>query len=148
MPHHTVDRALEVALTLSNEANVFSRGKWGLLGIWGDLIERWLEEMLPEEAAARCAGRVVLAAGAVPRVDRPWFEAELLTRFDSRRDLIEANLASIHVPLFLDYKLTARFRGAHYVDGSLVGGEWLLAPTGAPECIHLSHSADPRMRAK
>ena len=38
--------------------------------------------------------------------------------FKSRQDLIDANMASIHIPLFLDKQFSRPFRGARYVDGS------------------------------
>ena len=35
----------------------------GLAGIWGSLVREWLDELLPEDAAERCNGRV---SGAGP----------------------------------------------------------------------------------
>ena len=46
-----------------------------------------------------------------------------------REALIDANLASVHVPFFLDGRGTARFRGDACVDGSLGA---LLQPNPCP----------------
>lgn len=149
------ERTLDLAIELAARARVWERGKWGLYGIWGSLIHEWLEGLLPPDAAARCGGRLAVAVKAVPRLRRPWFETELVDEFEGRRDLIEACMASVHVPLFLNRRWTARFRGARYVDGSLSlrgdGEQRLYLPlacTHASRCIRLCHRDDPRVRAR
>lgn len=147
-----MEHALDVAFRLCQEAGVWERGKWGLFGIWGQLVDDWLEELLPADADARCGGRVRVAINAAPELSRPYLEPRLVERYSSRRDLIEANLASVHVPLFLDKSLTAGFRGGRYVDGSIRWGDrlgWrrMLPPDDAP-FLRLSSASDKRMRAK
>ena len=44
--------------------------------------------------------------------------------FQTRGELIDACLASAHVPFFLDGRGAARFRGQAYVDGSLYDFLW------------------------
>ena len=41
-----------------------------------------------------------------------------MTEFASRRDLIEALMASCHLPLLANGKLTTKFRGKVVIDGS------------------------------
>ena len=55
-----MDLALERALALCEETGALQRGAWGLYGIWGGVIRQWLDELLPEDAAQRCDGRVEL----------------------------------------------------------------------------------------
>jgi hypothetical protein len=50
-------RATELALDLSKEAGVWDRSG-GLQGVWGAMIETWLEELLPEDALQRVENRV------------------------------------------------------------------------------------------
>jgi hypothetical protein len=64
---------------------VFSRPT-GLAGVWGTLIRRWLDELLPGDAAELCAGRVRLVATEFPSMQLRYLE-----EFDSRGDLIDAN---------------------------------------------------------
>ena len=52
-------RAIESAHQLSDEARIWDR-TLGVLGIWGGLVQTWLDRLLPEDAAQRCSGRVAL----------------------------------------------------------------------------------------
>ena len=45
-------QATELALSLSEEANVWER-PLGLQGVWGNLIYKWLDQLLPEDAEDR-----------------------------------------------------------------------------------------------
>lgn len=71
--------------------------------MWGPLIKRWLHELLPDDAATVCSGRVGFFSLAVwPPLPRRVFVSE----FDSKEDLIEAAMASVHIPYFLDGRMT------------------------------------------
>jgi hypothetical protein len=76
---------VRVANRLAQEYGVFERPA-GLAGIWGELIRAWLDALLPEDAAARCAGRVRLVVTEVPSLRLRYVED-----FESREDLINAN---------------------------------------------------------
>ena len=72
-------------------------------GVWGPLIRRWLDELLPADAARVCSGRVGLFTLALwPPLPRHVFVDD----FASKEDLIDAAMASVHIPWFLD----GRFR--------------------------------------
>ena len=60
-----MDLALERALALCEETGALECGAWGLYGIWGGVIRQWLDELLPEDAAQRCDGRVELLVTAL-----------------------------------------------------------------------------------
>lgn len=47
------DIVLERAYAMSVEDGVWDR-PFGLLGVWGSLIERWLDDLLPDNAADLC----------------------------------------------------------------------------------------------
>ena len=112
--HVDMERALSRAIALTDECGCFNRGVWGLYGVWGGMIDTWLDDLLPNDAADACCGRVAVAVTAVPRLQRL-----LVDEFRDRRDLIDTLKASIHVPLFLDRQWTAELRGDQYVDGQL-----------------------------
>jgi hypothetical protein len=127
-------RATRLAFDLSIEADVLNR-PGGLAGIWGALIRRWLDELLPEDAAERCrGGRVRIVATEVPAL-----RVVYLDDFASRQELIDALMASVHIPLFLDGAPSARFRGAAFVDGSLwdfvTGANSDLITLGGAACV-------------
>jgi hypothetical protein len=73
--------------------------------------------MLPADAAELCTGRVslfTLATWPLPPLRR--------IRVDSFADkdyLVDAAMASVHLPYFLDGRATARFDGQRCVDGTL-----------------------------
>ncbi|KAK9804463.1 hypothetical protein WJX73_004309 [Symbiochloris irregularis] len=107
-------KALDLAHSLSVEAGLFDR-KFKLAGVWGGLIRAWLYGLLPSNAADLVRGRLKLVVTDV----RHRLKQVAITDFENNKDLVEANLASVHVPFFLDYRPFASYRGRPYVDGSL-----------------------------
>jgi hypothetical protein len=145
--------AFDSALRMSNDAGVFQKGPWGLCGIWGPIVRNWLDELLPDDAAERCGGRVSLIVRQV-QLGSPRVSPIAVSEFESRADLIDTCMASVHVPLFLDGRMTTELRGARCIDGS-------LALPGLPPVRYelpkrfadvpvskLSPFKDPRMRAR
>lgn len=103
------------AYGLAVEADAFNKPS-GLAWIWGDLVSRWLEELLPEDAAERCRGRVsmlVLKTWPLPP------ERKEVVDYVDKGDLIRACRASIHIPFFLSPSPVVHYRGEWCVDGSL-----------------------------
>lgn len=83
------DKAVRAAYRLSMENNIWER-PGGLVGIWGGLVRQWLDELLPEDAAERCNGRVKLVVTELPSL-----QLKYLSEFTSREDLINANMVRI-----------------------------------------------------
>lgn len=102
VPSH---EALRCAYSLSVEKGVFDR-KLGLVGVWRDLVSRWLDSILPADAAQRCSGNV-----HVTMIKVPSFKKTTLSHFENRRELIDACLASTHVPFIMDGHFCTKFRG-------------------------------------
>lgn len=38
----------------------------GLVGVWGTIIESWLDELLPHDAAERCRGELGVVVTQLP----------------------------------------------------------------------------------
>lgn len=106
-------RAVREAYRLSLENNIWERPS-GLAGIWANLIRQWLDELLPADAVDRCSGRVKVIVTEIPSLRLKYVDT-----FDSRDDLIDACMASVHIPFFLDGNATFAYKGVQYVDGSL-----------------------------
>ncbi|KAF8072772.1 atgl-1 [Scenedesmus sp. PABB004] len=106
------EAVMESALAHSRKHNVWER-PLGLMGTWGGLIEAWLDELLPADAAERCSGQVGIVVTTLPRCDQVCIDA-----FTDKADLINVAMASAHVPLFLDWKMTRECRGVQCLDGS------------------------------
>jgi len=108
------EKATEIALRLAEEGGVWDR-PLGLQGVWGAMIETWLDELLPENVLDMVGDRLSVLVTPVPS-----FGKEKISIFTSRTDLIKTAMASIHIPWFIDGKLTASYRGKPFIDGSFL----------------------------
>lgn len=106
-------KAYRVAHRLSEEHQIFDR-PFGVAGIWGKIIRTWLDELLPEDAAETCRDRVSIVVTTLPKL-----QLIAISDFKSKEDLININMASSHIPFFLDGKFSNRVRGLECIDGSL-----------------------------
>ena len=73
--------------------------------------------------------RLSLLVTPVPQI----LQKERIDYFHNREDLIRCNMASVHLPYFLDSKWTSSFRGRPYIDGSFLAK--------APEDYHNVNAA-------
>lgn len=106
------DHAFQRAYDLSIVHGIWDR-PLGLVGVWGALIEEWLDDLLPEDAAERCRGRVTIIVTTLPNMGQVG-----ISDFKDKKDLINAAMASSHIPLLLDLKFARSCRGKLCVDGS------------------------------
>ena len=141
--------AHRVAFALADEAGCL-RNPLGLCGKWGRLVHAWLDELLPDDAADRCSGRCRLVVTRFAPLPQP----AGLTAFARRDELINALMASTHIPFFMDGRPTSRHvRGA--ADGGVLA--WLgltsslalLCPEASdrPAAIVIDHKRDAPFRA-
>jgi predicted acylesterase/phospholipase RssA len=86
--------ATDLALKLAEEAGVWDRSN-GLQGIWGPLIENWLDELLPSSCIESVQDRITLLVTPVPS-----FGKSKISNFEDRNDLIKCNMASVHLVSF------------------------------------------------
>lgn len=107
------DQAVQRAYDIAKERDIWGR-RFGLAGIWGDLVKQWLDDLLPRNAVELCQGKLKLVVTQIPS-----FEIAYVEDFTSKQDLIDACLASAHVPFFLDGRATCNYRGKECIDGSL-----------------------------
>lgn len=111
-------QARELAIEMCELSGVFTRGKWGLAGVWGVLVREWLYDLLPSDAAARCENvKLVMISRNETAPVWSW-KRKIAGPFDDTDDLVDAALASAHVPLFLDGALQARWRDQRCIDGA------------------------------
>lgn len=88
------------------------QGTWTRLG---PCLRLRLDKLLPEDAHVRCSGRLHVAVSKV----KPWgqLKCKRATHFESRDDLIDALMASCHLPILSNGRLTTSFRGRRVADG-------------------------------
>lgn len=137
--------ATNLALELAEEAGVWDRSE-GLQGIWGPLIERWLHELLPSNAheIANERGLNLLVTPV------PSFGKTRVSTFETKRDLIRANMASVHLPWFLDGRFTTVFRNGMHVDGSFLArpDDYVPPESEQRSVVRLDWTEDPNMPKK
>jgi predicted acylesterase/phospholipase RssA len=71
--------------------------------------------MLPNEIPPDVLSNLYISATPFPNVFRG---PQLLNKFQSKEDLINACMASVHIPVFMNKRVTARYQGKRYIDGS------------------------------
>ena len=111
-------RAHDLAFGLARSAGVF-RNPFGLFGKWGKLVDKWLQALLPPDAAARCDGRCRVLVTRLARFPQP----EAIERYQTRMSVVDALMASTHIPYFMDGRLASRRLDVPAVDGGLLA--WL-----------------------
>jgi hypothetical protein len=132
-------QATTLALELAEKAGIWDRSG-GLQGIWGPMIYDWLDELLPENAVERVEnGRLSLLVTPLPM-----FGKKKVNSFKDRNDLIRCNMASVHLPWFLDGELTSNFRDHPCIDGSFLSkGQDYLPEQKASSVLILDYNRDP-----
>jgi hypothetical protein len=148
-----MEAAFDSALRRTVEVGAFEKGPWGLYGIWGPIVHSWLDELLPQDAAERCDGRVNLLVRRL-QLRNPVVLPQDISSFSSRDDLMASCMASVHVPFFLDGKMAYQFRGKPCVDGSLAFPGLppvvytLPGQFSSSQILQISPHEDPRMRER
>lgn len=87
----------------------------------------------------------------------PAFGTTSTSIYSDRDDLIDAVLASVHVPFWMDPRFSTRFRGRQYIDGSvylprlsepeLLSRPPYMLPDGSPPGVRVYQFDDARMQA-
>lgn len=142
--------ATDAALRIGRDAGVWER-PMGLMGVWGSLIEQWLEELLPENAAEQASDRITILLTTIPTLGK-----QRVSQFVDRDDLIRCNIASVHLPLFLDGKVASNYRDSLHIDGSFLStpGDHLASNPDEQQCkfdapfLAFDFHHDPMLKAR
>lgn len=105
------DKAANEALLLAYDQGVFDR-KAGLVGILGNLVYQWLDKMIPDEVSPQDLANLYIS---LTPLTRPPY---LVSNFSGKVDVIDACMASCHLPIIMDGKPTNNYRGDIVLDGS------------------------------
>jgi hypothetical protein len=84
-----------------------------------DRIERWLQEILPENCHRLCSNKVNISVTTIHLSYLP-LHRKVINVFSSKKDVIDCCLTSCHIPYLLDGNFSRVFRGEHCVDGSFL----------------------------
>jgi len=136
--------ATDVALRLGREAGVWNR-PMGLMGVWGSLIEEWLDIILPAEAAEMANNnRLSILLTQFPSI----LQKQRIDDFVDRDDLIRCNIASVHLPLFLDGSVASSYRDSLHIDGSFLSSPMDHFPDCAESILTFDFQHDPELKGK
>ena len=91
-------KATDLAIQLAAKHDIWKRGL-GLVGIWGEIVEEWLDRLLPRNAHEICNKKIHLF---VTKIGYPYPERISINYFNSREELIKVNMASVHIPYVMN----------------------------------------------
>ena len=104
------DAAAELAISQCMRENLFEKPT-GLAFRWGSIIEEWLEEMIDEKNCdPERLSRLIVTATSMETL-RPFAKKKqtFLSGFKDKKEVINANMCSVHIPFFLDRKLYTKY---------------------------------------
>ena len=115
----SIDEAAEFAIYQAHREKLFEN-PLGLAGVWGALVDEWLQKLIGERSdiTIQEQSRRLYIATTPVNIFQRGTETEFLTNFTDADDLIRANMASIHIPLFMNKRFFSTYRGSKYIDGS------------------------------
>ena len=103
---------------------------FGAVGIWNNVVRKWTSDILPGNAYLMAKNRFYCSLTHVPSLQN-----QIIGDWKSNEDLIDGIMASAFIPLFDVGKLTAKFRGKRYIDGSLTNSALLPRESEIPNLI-------------
>lgn len=140
------DDIAELFIDLAEEHSVWERDN-GLVGEWGYFLQLFLERILPHELSPEVLSRINILVTPANLMKGP----QLVSNFASKKDLIEAILASTHIPFFMDGKPWREFRNENFIDGSFwsllanIKGPWPVDDLNYEEDVfHVNQNHDVR----
>ena len=99
------------AVAIAEEWDIYNR-KLGLAGVWGTMLRQWLDMVLPKDVEEDSLRNLHIALTPTLK------PSKLVSGIIERSDLIDAIMASCHVPVFLDGRPFTEYKGEQVVDGS------------------------------
>lgn len=122
-----INKAKATALRIAGEKKIWS-SKIRMISHIADSVREFLQELLPANACDLCRNRLKIYVTRVRFTSCPTLSCQEITQFNTKDDIIDACLASIHIPFVVDGRATFGIGNERFVDGSLLSPK---APQGA-----------------
>ncbi|GMI31164.1 hypothetical protein TeGR_g14949 [Tetraparma gracilis] len=142
------EEATALAVRQAEDFGLFER-PLGLAGVWGQLVDQWLEGLIPAEGAGfeLPSNLGLLVTPATPGAlfgDEPRAQVR---EFRTRRDLIDACMSSVHIPFFMDKQPARSFRGEPVIDGSFRSrpSDYSFSGSAAESVVFLDYKGDEKL---
>lgn len=91
----------------------------GLFGIWGDILQKWLNQLISSSIDINNCKNLHIKLSSVPK---PFHNSFIFyaSQFSSRDDLINACMASVHIPIFMNGSLYTTYKGISCIDSDVI----------------------------
>lgn len=120
------DRAWAVAMAHLERNGALQEGSKACAGVWGDILRQYLDELLPPDAHCICTSLVTVVVSCVGLPAIFWREG--VSEFPTREALLDAVMASVHIPILLNGNFFADGpSGKKLLDGSIGLDSTLIA---------------------
>ena len=130
--------AVARAVELAHASGLYER-PLGSAGVWGKIVHRWLDDLLPEDCAPMCTGRLEIVLLRI----WPWVRHERVSEYGSKADVIAAVMASSHVPWFMNLAFCATTPRGTYIDAALWGARTVVGDPRGGKTVIIDHNYDP-----
>jgi hypothetical protein len=83
----------------------------GLAGVWGPIVKEWLEVCSPNDISSSNLHNLYIAVTPINLFQPP----KLMSNFESKEDIINACMTSVHIPFFMDKNPVTKYKGKFYL---------------------------------
>mmetsp|Transcript_13610 Transcript_13610/g.34946 ORF Transcript_13610/g.34946 Transcript_13610/m.34946 type:complete len:330 (+) Transcript_13610:46-1035(+) len=130
-----MDEIMEACLELAHDYRSF-----GTRGRMGTQLQMCLEKAMPDDIHERCNDTAHVGLTKL----LPYPRHELVHRFQSKAEVLQAVLTSCHIPWYFNGQFCTTFRGSLYYDGGLTN--LIPVPHGVETAIKVSCFPSQRLK--
>lgn len=91
------------------------KNPFGLAGIWGNLVRQWLNELIPSNINSSQIENLHIL---ITPLTLPLYPI-IVSNLHNKQEVIDACMASSHLPFFMDGNLSIKYKNQNYIDGSI-----------------------------
>ena len=134
---------VEKMIAKCEEIKVWER-RLGVIGVLGEIARDTLERTLPEDSHEKVNGSQV---SVLIQPANPFEPLEKVSKFRSRKSIVNVLSASAQVPYLADGNLHTKFRGKSYIDGALFARDedFLDEDFTDVPTLRFQHTEDPSL---
>jgi hypothetical protein len=104
----------KIAISQVEEQDLWNK-KSGLRGVWGPMVRSFLEELINENQLKTTDYERIYISVTPAFIFKG---TRLITNFENKVNLIDAVMASVHIPLFMNGRFWSKYQNHRYIDGS------------------------------
>eukprot|EP01031_Cornospumella_fuschlensis_P030008 gene30008-36243_t len=105
--------AAKLAIRQTEERDLWN-SQLGLAGVWGPMVRDFLNDLIPLNLTHSELSRINICITPRSLIRG----TKVVSNFSDKADLVDAVMASVHIPVFMDGRLWSNYQGKKYIDGS------------------------------